>query len=175
MTTTPTITVCPRCGTIAKSGKSSCCGRGGSWFKSCGGTGKANLHHTWYAGIQVCKSRLKSKTVVGQKLNVAQQKDIGSSHGAAMTNDRSVIANTRTFVFMPVATSIPIPDIAPIVTSTYTPSNVSITTPALTLMANTLANTFLIDSTHTSVSTAKITQGCENVLQITVFMSTFCL
>ena len=59
--------VCPKCGTIAKSGKSSCCGRGGSWFKNCGGTGSASLHHTWYEGIHACNARTQSRIVVGQQ------------------------------------------------------------------------------------------------------------
>merc|ERR1711934_701701 len=81
MTTTNTVSVCPRCVTIAKSGKNSCCGRGGSWFKTCGGTGTKKNHHTWYEGIKVCKVRSQSKTAVGQQLNAAQQKDIDSSQG----------------------------------------------------------------------------------------------
>ena len=32
VTTTIISSVCPKCGIIAKSGKISCCGRGGSWF-----------------------------------------------------------------------------------------------------------------------------------------------
>merc|ERR1719305_1436371 len=55
-TTTITVPVCPRCGTIVKSDKISCCGRGGSWFKNCGGIGNIKLHHTWYEGIQACKT-----------------------------------------------------------------------------------------------------------------------
>jgi hypothetical protein len=34
--TTTVRPVCRKCGTIAKSRKSSCCGRGGSWFRNCG-------------------------------------------------------------------------------------------------------------------------------------------
>ena len=71
--------VCPRCGTIGKSDKMSCCGRGGSWFDNCGGAGNAKLHHTWYEGIQACKARSQSKIVISQELNGAQQKNTESS------------------------------------------------------------------------------------------------
>merc|ERR1712032_1428143 len=64
-----TTSVCPKCGIIAKSGKSSCCGRGGSWFKNCGGAGNTKLRHTWYQGIQACKARTRSKSSIGQQVN----------------------------------------------------------------------------------------------------------
>ena len=49
--------VCSKCGTIGKSGKLSCCGRGGSWFRTCGSGGNSNLAHTWSEGIRACKPR----------------------------------------------------------------------------------------------------------------------
>merc|ERR1719201_3088543 len=52
LATTTIGSVCPTCGTIGKSGKSSCCGRGGSWFRNCGSVENAKLVHTWYEGIQ---------------------------------------------------------------------------------------------------------------------------
>ena len=97
--TTITVSVCSRCGTIAKSGKPSCCGRGGSWFKNCGGAGNTKLDHTWYEGIQACKARSKFNTVIGHELRSVQQKTIGSSHGADMTNHEAVIAAPKTSVF----------------------------------------------------------------------------
>ena len=75
---------CPKCGHIMKSGKMSCCGHGGSWFRNCGSAGNANFDHTWVEGIQACKARSQSKIHIGQQLNVGQQKDIGSSNGTAM-------------------------------------------------------------------------------------------
>ena len=65
--------VCPKCGTIRKSGKISCCGFGGSWFKKCGGTGDQKLEHTWFEGIQACKARSRSDIVIGQHLKAARQ------------------------------------------------------------------------------------------------------
>ena len=46
---------CPKCGTSKKSGKHSCCARGGAWFKRCGDAGNARFQHTWAEGIQACK------------------------------------------------------------------------------------------------------------------------
>ena len=82
--------VCPKCGMIAKSGKISCCGRGGSWFRHCGSSGNAKLDHTWYEGIQACKSRSQSKAIIGQRL---EQKGIDSSHGDDMTNYTVIVNN----------------------------------------------------------------------------------
>ena len=48
---------CPKCGTTKKSGKLSCCARGGAWFKKCGDGGDTKFEHTWTEGIQACKSK----------------------------------------------------------------------------------------------------------------------
>ena len=45
---------CPKCGTITKSGRRSCCARGGAWFKKCGDAGDSNYDHTWTEGIEAC-------------------------------------------------------------------------------------------------------------------------
>merc|ERR1712203_897227 len=66
-TTTTITSVCPKCGTIAKSGKSSCCGRGGSWFKNCGSAGNTKLEHTWHEGMHACTARRQSGMAVGQQ------------------------------------------------------------------------------------------------------------
>ena len=70
------ISVCPKCGVFKKSGVSSCCGRGGSWFGNCGSTGDLTQEHTWSEGIQVCEVWARSKIPVDQHLNVAQQFDL---------------------------------------------------------------------------------------------------
>ena len=49
--------LCPKCGTIKKSGKRNCCTRGGAWFKKCGDDGDATFDHTWSQGFQACESR----------------------------------------------------------------------------------------------------------------------
>ena len=54
-TTIPSST-CTKCGTFTKSGKPSCCARGGAWFNKCGDPGDSKFGHTWGEGIRACKS-----------------------------------------------------------------------------------------------------------------------
>ena len=68
--------VCLKCGIIKKSDKTSCCGRGGSWFTNCGGAGVSKLRHTWYEGIQTCKARPQSKEIIEQYSNPTQEEVI---------------------------------------------------------------------------------------------------
>merc|ERR1712187_14779 len=64
---------CPVCGFLKRSGKRSCCGKGGAWFGKCGGA-KSKLPHTWFNGIQACKPKLKSaKASKGASSAAAQQ------------------------------------------------------------------------------------------------------
>ena len=51
---------CLKCGTSKKSGKLSCCVRGGAWFKRCGDAGDAQFDHTWSEGMQACKGSATS-------------------------------------------------------------------------------------------------------------------
>ena len=67
MMTTNISSVCPKCGTIDKSGRISCCGRGGSWFTTCGSDGNTNLEHTWAEGIRACKPWEQLQTANGQR------------------------------------------------------------------------------------------------------------
>ena len=46
---------CSKCRSTKKSGKLSCCARGGAWFKNCGDAGERKFDHTWAEGIQACK------------------------------------------------------------------------------------------------------------------------
>ena len=93
-TTTTISLVCSKCGTVGKSGKSSCCGRGGSWFRNCGSAGNAKLDHTWYEGIQACKTRSQSKASIGRQSNAAQQRTSSNGHG--MSNLKAVIEPENT-------------------------------------------------------------------------------
>jgi len=70
---------CLECGTIQKSGKLSCCARGGSWFGDCAATANAKVKHTWYEGIQACKERQHKTAVMGQQRNEVQQHSNASS------------------------------------------------------------------------------------------------
>ena len=46
---------CLKCVQTQKSGKRSCCARGGAWFKNCGDASGTEFDHTWAEGIQACK------------------------------------------------------------------------------------------------------------------------
>ena len=50
-------TMCPKCGTLKKSGRLSCCAPGGAWFTKCGRTRTANIEHTWIEGTHACQSK----------------------------------------------------------------------------------------------------------------------
>ena len=76
---------CPKCGITTKSGKISCCGRGGSWFGDCGSGGDTKFGHTWYDGLQSCRAWSESKAVIVQQLHEAEQQRDGSSEGDGNT------------------------------------------------------------------------------------------
>ena len=122
--------VCPKCGTVKKSGKMSCCGRGGSWFRKCGSFGNT---HTWYEGIQICKTR--SRSIAGQS-NVVQHLKPGTGDAASMTDFISVVTHTTTAFTTTTPTSIAT------TTTTATIAAVSITTtPTVTTMSTTIIAT----------------------------------
>ena len=98
---------CPKCGITTKSGKISCCGRGGSWFGDCGSGGDTKFGHTWYDGLQSCRAWSESKAVIVQQLNEAEQQRDGSSEDTA--------AKPHTL------TSLPELGARPIVVRAYTP------------------------------------------------------
>merc|ERR1712216_290193 len=109
------------------------------------------LHHTWYEGIQSCKTQSQSETVIDQQLNGAQQKDLDSSQGVDMANYRSGITTIKTSAFTSVNTSsTPMSDRKLIITSTYTPTNVSITTATHTSMSIISTSTSTIPATDSS-------------------------
>ena len=103
VTTMTTELVCTKCGTVKKSGKISCCGRGGSWFGNCGGrVGNADVHHTWYEGIKACKTQ--SKRVRVRQSNSAHRKNSFNSVGTG--NSRAIMTTARAFAHMPINTPI---------------------------------------------------------------------
>ena len=122
-TTTPTSPVCPVCGTIKKSGKLSCCSRGGAWFGNCGSAGNANFGHTWHEGIRACERRRFQAAVVQQLLHGSQPKSNGSLPGVSKNTDSKAVveaihmlASTRANTSIPMLKSI-----------TVSPSTVTIT------------------------------------------------
>ena len=131
--------VCPKCGATKKSGKLSCCGRGGSWFGKCGNTVNLDLDHTWHEGLQVCKALSQSNEVIAQQLIGAQQgwrdfpKHAGTAPSEAVITAPTLLASTAA----------PIP---------YTP-------PAVIVPADASANT----STAHAASQIKSTPNAELV------------
>ena len=147
---------CLKCGTIRKSGEASCCGHGGAWSKNCGSAGNSKFGHTWYEGIQACKTRSQSKTVIGQQANTAQHESMDSSDGANKTNSASVITAVKPFASMSLNMSTPMTVTTTIFAPTHMPANASTTMP----------NRMPIDTpmpisprAHTSSSTPITTQG----------------
>ena len=114
---------CPTCGTVAKSGKKSCCGPGGSWFRRCGNAGNAQLRHTWHEGILVCKTRAQSKTAMELQVKAAQQGGSVSFNDVDKVSFEAVIATEITF-------SSPMPTNTTILQVGTTPTGGPTTTPA---------------------------------------------
>ena len=54
---------CPKCGSLKKSGKLSCCARDGAWFKNCGDSGDSNFDHTWVEGMHACTGSVSLSSV----------------------------------------------------------------------------------------------------------------
>ena len=96
MMTTST-SVCPNCGTMEKSGKSSCCGRGGSWFLNCGSSGNTKLYHTWSEGMLACKTWAQWNTVRSRQPNAVRQ--LKSSYGIVVGNFKAFTTADKTFTF----------------------------------------------------------------------------
>ena len=92
-----------------KYGKSSCCGRGGSWFGKCGSVGDANLGYTWYEGIRACKAR-QIQAAVGQDLRVSQsQRNMSFDDAVVGLHSNAVIVASQASVSWPANTSTPLP------------------------------------------------------------------
>ena len=148
---------------MEKSGKLSCCGRGGSWFRNCGGARNAKLDHTWYDGILTCKAWAQSKPAIGQQLNVAQEKGTDPANDADTMNSKAVITTAKTITFTPTNMSTPMPGTMTIFAPAYTGTNASTHTsistsiPYDTDTANskgiTVEATITIITTSTSMST----------------------
>ena len=139
--------VCPICGVIKRSGKMSCCSRGGSWFGKCGSTGNAKLDHTWYEGLQACKVRSQSETGRRQQLHDAKQE------GNASSNDKAVIEAAKPFVF----TSAPMAHTAPISTP-HTHPNTSTAYATFTANSNRIAATVLTTISMTASMPTRLTR-----------------
>ena len=85
----PTVTTaaisrtCPKCGTIASSGKISCCGHGGSWFGKCGSARNAKFGHSWDDGIRACRVG-QFEIAVAQQLSASRRQSSGASSNVSV-------------------------------------------------------------------------------------------
>ena len=93
---------CRKCGRILKTGKFSCCARGGSWFKKCGDD-DGRFDHTWSEGVQACNTleslvldKERTNTVFSEENITAQQsKDTLQPNLAQDLNTDSAVAIYR--------------------------------------------------------------------------------
>ena len=85
---------CLKCGTFKKSGKRSCCARGGTWFRKCGDVGDAKLEHTWADGMQACRA-FASSVSHGSRQQV-KLPHVGVSAYTPSTTQLRVVASKRT-------------------------------------------------------------------------------
>ena len=129
----------------------SCCGRGGSWFGTCGRDGNSNLEHTWSAGIWACKPRDQSKTVIGYHLSGMEF--FNSTSG---TNSKSVITAAKTVTF------------APDNVSTPTLATPAIITPANTSVSASIKTSMRPDSTSTPCDSSKVNPAAIAVVAVQI-------
>ena len=106
--TTTMRSVCHKCGIIAKSRKLSCCARSGAWFRNCGRAGNTKLGHTWFEGIQTCKTLAQSKTAsIDRKASAVQQRKSFDESGAKIS--KAAITPTNAFTLTSTNTPILLP------------------------------------------------------------------
>ena len=183
VTTTAIDLACPKCGTIKKSGKTSCCGRGGSWFKNCGRTVNKRLQYTWYEGIQACKkAQSMPRLAFGQRGSAAQQKVIGSHYGDGQVNPKEVIsrvANVSESLMhtKSVITTVSTSPSTSTTQGTHTTNSrdiayVSTTIISMSTKVSTPTPTITLDKNSTPIpvivlaDTSITVQGCDNLLYI---------
>ena len=178
-TVSPSSSVCLKCGIIAKSGKISCCGRGGSWFGNCGNAGTAKRHYTWHEGIQACKILSHSKTVISRQSNATQQQNI--LDWSDSPNPKTVITSEK--VFKSTSTNTPTSflvrtlDVTPAIGSidkSTTRSDATFTRSALTSAINASIKNpaALVGVRATTLSKTKATQAYNASTVITTFTAT---
>ena len=123
VTTTSIGSACRECGTLQKSGKASCCARGGSWFGYCGSAGNANILHAWHEGIWACKAR-QFKTAKDQRLY--------GSQGKSNASDDASMGLSSTAVTL--AVHLPTPTLASVAYGAAPMTSRAITASATTIM-----------------------------------------
>ena len=92
--------VCPDCGIVKKSGKISCCGRGGSWFGNCGNAENTEFGHTWYEGIESCTAR-EFWIAVSEQLHAFQAKgNVSSDNNSVDMHSKTAVGNMDNLIFV---------------------------------------------------------------------------
>merc|ERR1712032_1264484 len=87
-----TTSQCTKCGKFKRSGRQSCCGLGGSWFRDCGSAGNKKVGHTWFEGIKACKAKNKNKA---QSKRAIGEESADSSDGAV----EAIVTTAKKFAF----------------------------------------------------------------------------
>ena len=164
---------------MKKSGKISCCGRGGSWFGNCRSEPDVRVGHTWHEGLQACKARAQSKTVIEQQLNGARQHEKGLFNGTGNAHSKTAITAVKPLGF----TSAPIADASLIIASAQSPFNTATTLTTsfkpITAAASTAMSVNMSAPTASMVTmpvtvpvrTRVTSQGCGQLLGITVYIN----
>ena len=129
----------------------SCCGRGGSWFQSCGGDGSVRLRHTWYEGIQACKAQGRVSIVLGHR----QQEGIGSFHGAGKVKSEGAMMAAKLRTFPSENMSTPMKGITPNAVHNDALVSMSTTARAMKKGGVGITTTMINTSTHTSQVNSK--------------------
>ena len=147
--------MCLKCGTIEKSARSSCCGRGGSWFRKCGGSPNTKFDHSWYDGRKACEAWAHFKSAAGQYLEAGQPKGTKSNNGDGTIKFKLRITDAKT----------------PITTS----ANASVDTPSRIAKTNTPTDMLLMNAQVPSFSNSMTitTQECETFFKTTFLTSIF--
>ena len=162
VTTTTTSPACFECGRIRKSGKTSCCARGGSWFGNCGRADDKNatFEHTWYEGIRACNGR-QSPVAVDQQLRDSLRNNNASSDDVSVgMSSKAVIVTAHILASTPAITSTPVPQ----------PTNMPISPPANTIFnkskSSASADISTKTSSHTPASSSANARESEKLLRV---------
>ena len=150
-TTATIVGVCLKCGITKKSGKMSCCGRGGSWFGKCGSAGNTKLGHTWHEGLESCKARSPPKIVISQQLNGADQDGSRSSNDVGSASSKTQVVSPKQFALTSASTTAALPIVASVGTNTSTShAALTIRNHASNTLQTTLAQKPVISQGYTS-------------------------
>ena len=98
VTTKPVSSSCLTCGSMKNSDKLSCCGRGGSWFGSCGVTGGTTRPHTWHEGILACAARQRKDAIAHELKVVPKNNTKPFYNGDNDVNTKTVTMAAHVFI-----------------------------------------------------------------------------